>query len=164
MKGYEPSLLEKLMDDAPESADDAHLCKSVSLEQYKESVARDLEGLLNSRAAFSESDLGAFPHCQNSLMTYGLRDFSGMSLANAYDRASICRSLEQAIARHEPRLSSVKVALNPDGNPTSALRFTIHALFDTAPASQPVSFDALLQTNTQQYSISRQRRAPTVNQ
>lgn len=164
MKGYEPSLLEKLMDEAPQSADDAHLCKSVMLEQYKESVARDLEGLLNSRAAFSEDDLGAFPHCQNSLMTYGLRDFSGMSLANVYDRESICRSLEQAIARHESRLSNVKVALNPDSRSTSALRFTIHALLNTASASQPISFEALLQSNTQQYSISRQRRAPAVNQ
>jgi len=160
MKGFEPSLLEKLLDDTPKSKVYSNVFKSVSLDQYKESVARDLEGLLNSRAAFSEQELSAFPNCQKSLMTYGLQDFSGMSLANAYDRAAICRSLEQAIARHESRLMNVRVALNSGTRATSALHFTIHALLNTQPAREPISFDALLQTNTRQYSVSRLRRTP----
>ncbi|KAF1712001.1 type VI secretion system baseplate subunit TssE [Pseudoxanthomonas kalamensis DSM 18571] len=159
MKGFEPSLLEKLLDDAPKSAAAAGTFKSVSLEQYKESVARDLEGLLNSRAAYDEDQLEAFPHCRQSLMTYGLRDFSGMSLANAYDRAAICRSLEQAIARHEPRLANVKVAFNTGLRSTSALHFSIHGLLNTQPAREPISFDAMLQTSTNHYSIKRARRA-----
>src|SRR5690606_17480142 len=52
MKGFEPSLLEKLFDDEPRATAASGIFKSISLDQYKESVARDLEGLLNSRAAF----------------------------------------------------------------------------------------------------------------
>ena len=157
MNGFEPSLIEKLLDDAPDKAGSS-VFKSISVERYKESVARDLEGLLNSRSAFSEPDLADYPNCRQSLMTYGLCDFSSMSLANAYDRAAICRSLEQAIARHEPRLSSVQVSLDASPRLGGGLHFTIQALLDLQPAREPVSFDALLQPNTLQYSVSRMRR------
>lgn len=158
MKGFEPSLLEKLFDDEPRVRGGAGMFRSLTLEQYKESVARDLEGLLNSRAAFGEDSLEAWPECRRSLLTYGLRDFSTMSLANGHDRTAICRSLEQAIARHEPRLHGVRVMLEGNGRGPSALRFAIHALLDVEPAREPVSFDALLQPSTMQYSVSRLRR------
>ena len=115
MKGFEPSLLEKLFDDEPRATAASGIFKSISLDQYKESVARDLEGLLNSRAAFTEQMLKTFPQCRKSLMTYGLRDFSTKSLSNGHDRAGICRSLEASIARHEPRLHGVRVSLEGNG-------------------------------------------------
>lgn len=159
MKGFEPSLLEKLFDDAPRAPAASGIFRTISLEQYKESVARDLEGLLNSRAAYTEDSLKAYPHCQKSLMTYGLRDFSTLSLANAGDRAAICRSLEQSIARHEPRLHNVRVTLEANARSVGGLHFSIHALLDLQPAREPISFDALLQPSTLQYSVSRLRRA-----
>ncbi len=158
MKGLEPSLLEKLLDEAPKAPPSGNAVKAISLDQYKESVARDLEGLLNSRAAFSEEDIESFPNCRRSMMTYGLRDFSSMSLASAPDRAAICRSIEQAIARHEPRLHGVRVLLDTGVREAKGLHFTIHGLLDVQPAREPISFDALLQTATLQYSISRLRR------
>lgn len=158
MKGFEPSLLEKLLDEAPRAKPGGNVFKSISLEEYKESVARDLEGLLNSRSAFSEEDLSDYPNCRQSLMTYGLCDFSSMSLANAYDRAAICRSLEQAIARHERRLHGVQVKLDSDTHMGTGLHFTIHGLLDLHPAREAVSFDAMLQPTTLQYSVSRLRR------
>jgi type VI secretion system protein ImpF len=162
MKGFEPSLLEKLFDDEPKSASAGRIFKSISVDQYKESVARDLEGLLNSRAAFTEDELKSFPNCQRSLMTFGLRDFSALSLANAFDRAAICRSLEQSIARHEPRLHNVRVALENHARSAGGLRFAIHGLLDLHPAREAISFDAMLQPNTLQYSVVRQRRVAAV--
>ncbi|MDR7192649.1 type VI secretion system baseplate subunit TssE [Luteimonas terrae] len=162
MKGFEPSLLEKLFDEAPRSPGRGNVLQAVSVEQYKESVANDLEGLLNSRAAFGTDALSGFPNCCQSLLTYGLVDFSSMSLANAYDRAAICRSIEQAISRHETRLHDVHVTL--DANPClgAGLHFTINALLDLQPAKEAVSFDALLQPSTLQYSVSRMRRQAAV--
>lgn len=157
MKGFEPSLIEKLLDDAPGKPGGGEF-KSVSIEQYKESVAHDLEGLLNSRSAFSGEGLTGFPECRQSLMTYGLCDFSSKSLANDYDRAEICRSLEQAIARHESRLSGVQVRLDSDSRLGAGLHFTIQAMLDMHPANEAVSFDAMLQSTTLQYSVSRLRR------
>ncbi len=158
MKGLEPSLLEKLFDESPRNPAAGPMFKAVSLEEYKESIARDLEGLLNSRAAYQEDQMGEFPNCRNSVLTYGLADFSAMSLSNGYDRAAICRSLEQAVGRHERRLRNVNVSLDAGNQFGGGLHFTIHALLDLEPAREPVSFDAMLQPTTLQYQVSRGRR------
>lgn len=158
IKGFEPSLFEKLFDDAPKSATLGPVYKTLSLEHYKESIARDLEGLLNSRAAFQEEDMQQFPNCKQSLMTYGLADFSAMSLANAQDRAAICRSLEHAVSRHERRLKEISVQLDAGNQSSGGLHFTIRALLNLEPAQEPVSFDAMLQPTTLQYQVSRARR------
>lgn len=162
MKGFEPSLLEKLFDDEPKSQAAGGIFRTISLEQYKESVARDLEGLLNCRSAYAEDDLKLYPNCQKSLMTFGMRDFSSMSMANAYDRAAVCRALELAIARHEPRLHNVRVALEGNGRSVGGLHFAIHGLLDLQPAREPISFDAMLQPSTLQYSVTRARRSATL--
>lgn len=158
MKGFEPGLIEKLIDDAPGHEASGSVPRALTLEQYKEAVARDLEGLLNSRSVIADDVLGSYPECRRSLATYGLRDFSSMSLASDYDRAGICRALEEAVARHEPRLSGVEVRLEPGAGPGGGLHFTIHALLELHPAREPVNFDAMLQPGTLQYSVSRLRR------
>ncbi|WP_066092764.1 type VI secretion system baseplate subunit TssE [Xanthomonas massiliensis] len=158
MKGLEPTLLEKLFDDDPRTSALPAWSGALTLEQMKETVARDLEGLLNTRAAYDVQSLAAFPECQHSLMTYGLDDFSAMSLANGQDRARICRSLEGAIARHERRLRAVQVSLESNSLPGGGLHFTIHAVLDVSPTREPVSFDATLQPSTLQYQVSRLRR------
>lgn len=158
MKGFEPSLLDKLFDDAPRDPG-VGMMKRLSLDEFKESVARDVEALLNNRFVMDEEMLKRYPHCQHSLATYGINDFSGRSLASSPDRSFICRSLELAIGRHEPRLTQVRVSLDNAQRSTGALRFSINAMLVVHPAREPVSFDALLQPSTLQYSVSRTRVA-----
>lgn len=160
MKGFEPSLLEKLFDDAPRQSAQGVL-KRLSLDDFKDSVAHDIEALLNNRYSFDEETLKPYPHCQRSLATYGIRDFSGRTLASSVDRDFICQSLELAIARHETRLVNVKVNLDPTQRSTGALRFSISALLVIHPAREPVNFDALLQPTTLQYAVSKMRRPIT---
>ncbi|MFC4278633.1 type VI secretion system baseplate subunit TssE [Achromobacter aloeverae] len=152
MKGFEPSLFDKLFGVDGESP---HALRRLSVEEMKETVARDIEALLNTRMVFSEEALKRLPECQRSVLTYGLADFSGLSLASHYDRELICRSLEQAIARHEPRLAQVRVMLLVDGRATSVLYFAINAMLEVGPAHEPVTFDATLQPSTLQYSVSK---------
>jgi len=158
MKGLEPSLLEKLFDDAPRADTIGSVYKLVSIDQYKESIARDLEGLLNSRAAYQEADIALYPNTRNSVLTYGLADFSSLSLSSGYDRAAICRSLELAIGRHEQRLRNVSVSLDACSQVGGGLHFTIHAVLDIKPTREPISFDAMLNSSTLQYQVSRGRR------
>lgn len=93
------------------------------------------------------------------VLTYGLNDFAGLSLASHYDRAFICKSIQQAIARHEPRLQQVQVTFELNEQSTNALYFAIQALLVVHPAEEPVSFDAMLQPSTLQYSVTRARAA-----
>lgn len=158
MKGFEPSLLDKLFDDAPRDATFG-LVKRMSNEEFKDSVARDVEGLLNNRSVVTEDVVEHYPECQRSLATFGVYDFSGRSLASSLDRAFICRSLELAISRHEPRLVNVRVQLAAEQGNTGALRFSISALLVVRPSREPISFDAMLQPSTLQYAVRRRHRA-----
>ena len=161
MKGFEPSLLDRLFDDTPRNTT-IEVLKRMSSEEFKDSVARDVEGLLNSRFVVADDILKRFPQCQRSLATYGIHDFSGRSLASSTDRSFICQSLELAITRHEPRLINVRVSLDQKQRATGALRFSISALLVVHPSREPINFDALLQPTTLQYSVSRNRRAAAV--
>ena len=153
IKGFEPSLFDKLFDDLPVSA----ARRRLSLDQLKDSVARDLESLLNTRVVLDESFEKAFPLASRSVAGFGLADFAGLSLANVYDRERICASISSAIAAHEPRLRDVRVDLELDRKTVNALYFSINAVLFVRPAQEPVAFDALLQPTSLQYSVSRHR-------
>jgi type VI secretion system protein ImpF len=153
MKGFEPSLFDKLFDESPVSA----IRRRQSLDELKDSVARDLEALLNTRTVIDEGLADSFPLAVRSIASFGLNDFAGLSLASVNDRDRICLSIERAISRHEPRLREVQVSLELHRNAINALFFSIKALLVVRPAQEPVSFDAMLQPTTLQYSINRQR-------
>jgi len=157
-RGFAPNLLEKLFDDQPKSLTDGQALKRLNIEELKESVAIDVEALLNSRRGHTEDRLEAYAQSKDSILSFGINDFVGLSLSNPADCHRICRSIEQTIQRHDKRLHSVRVTLEADRYSTNTLRFSIHALLVVYPAREAVSFDALLQPTTQQYSVVRGRR------
>lgn len=152
-KGFEPSLFDKLFDDQPVGA----ARRKQTIEQVKDSVARDLESLLNTRVVFDDAFASNYPLSSRSVVGFGLSDFAGLSLANVHDRQRICRAIESAIAIHEPRLRDVHVDLELHRNAVNALYFSITAVLVVRPAMEPVSFDALLQPTSLQYSVARHR-------
>ncbi|WP_413671537.1 type VI secretion system baseplate subunit TssE [Massilia cellulosiltytica] len=156
-KGFMPGLFDRLID-RPGQAQTGTVPR-VSLEEIKDSVARDLEALLNTRAVMPEDAFRRFPECARSIVAYGLHDFAGLSLSSTDDRAFICRSLEAAIARHEPRLRNVQARLELRDDAVNRLNFSITALMVVSAAHEPVNFDAVLQPSSQHYTISKARRA-----
>ncbi|MYM27813.1 type VI secretion system protein ImpF [Duganella sacchari] len=156
MKGFTPGLFDRLMD-APLHGASGTLPR-LSIEDMKDAVARDLEALLNTRAVIPEELLKRFPECGRSIATYGLNDFAGLSLSSTDDRAFICRSLERAIARHEPRLRNVQASLELRADAVNRLNFAITALLVVHSAHEPVNFDAVLQPSSLHYTISKARR------
>lgn len=157
MAGFLPTLFERLADDAPHRSVETNPLRRWSVDELKESVARDLESLLNTRASLFDNQFERFPESHDSVASYGMGDFVGLSLANPADRDLICRSLERAIAHHEPRLRHVEVRLEADRSTVGCLQFGINAVLFVNPASEPVTFDALLQPNTLQYSVAKSR-------
>lgn len=157
MHGFAPGLLDKLIPDSRHTSSGDTVAR-LSMEDLKDTVARDLEALLNTRKVISEELLMSYPECTKSIVTYGLNDFAGLSLASTDDRAYICRALEQTIARHEPRLRNVNASLEVQQGSINRLNFAISALLVVHPAQEPVSFDAVLQPSSLHYSISKTRR------
>ncbi|RFP17681.1 type VI secretion system baseplate subunit TssE [Duganella sp. BJB488] len=157
MKGFTPGLFDRLMDMPVNGASNGTVSR-LSIEDLKDSVARDLEALLNTRTVIPEELLKRYPECGRSIVTYGLNDFAGLSLSSTDDRAYICRCLEKAIARHEPRLRNVQASLELRADSINRLNFAITALLVVSSAHEPVNFDAVLQPSSLHYTISKARR------
>jgi type VI secretion system protein ImpF len=159
MKGFAPGLLDRLMGERAQASAGGALPR-LSAEGLKDSVARDLEALLNTRLAIPEHAFDAYPLARRSILNYGLVDFAGLCLASSEDRDAICASLKAAIEIHEPRLTDVTATLEPDAGNVNRLHFVIHARLQVHPASEPVNFNAVLQPSSLHYSISKAARAP----
>lgn len=150
MKGFAPGLLDRLMgEDHP---------SGLSIDQLKDSVARDLEALLNTRAAIPSAKFDEHPLARDSIVNYGLSDFAGMCLTSGEDREAICAAIKRAIEAHEPRLSDVNAALEPDEGGVNRLHFVISAKLRINPSAEPVNFNAVLQPSSLRYSITRSQR------
>lgn len=153
---FAPFLLDRLVDAAPGGADAVK--PTLSLEQLKDSVARDLEALLNTRRGMPADEVRPFAHARRSVLAFGLDDFADRSMASTDDQAFVCRTIERAIADHEPRLREVRVELNRREATEKGLKFAIRAVLDVHPMRAPVGFDALLQTGNQHYAVAPARR------
>ncbi|MFN3791858.1 type VI secretion system baseplate subunit TssE [Massilia sp.] len=154
MKGLKPGLLDRLMDERPDAARGAPL----SSEQLKDSVARDLEALLNTRLPFDPAILNAFPEARASILHYGLQDFAGYCLTSSLDRAAVCASIQDAIEAHEPRLRDVSATLDLVAGSVNRLSFIIHARLSLLESSEPVNFNAVLQPSSLHYAVKRNGR------
>lgn len=126
---------------------------SYTVNQLKSHVSRDLANLLNTRQELVEESEVELKEARQSVLTYGLPDFSPLSLVSDTDRRRIRRSVEQAIAACEPRLRNVRVSLDAPVEFDQVLRFRIEGLLRVEPAPEIVTFDAILRMSTQEYSV-----------
>jgi len=154
MKTYVPGLLDRLMGEGTPAA---HGSRS-QVEQLKDSVARDLEALLNTRMGIRPELLAAHPEVRASIVNYGLIDFAGFCMSSTEDRAAICASLKEAIERHEPRLTNVTATLELDHGSVNRLNFVINGTLKAGGAAEAVNFNAVLQPSSLHYSISKAGR------
>jgi type VI secretion system protein ImpF len=148
-----PSVLDRLVDDQPGVGWEPATDRFQDLAGLKRAVARDLEALLNSRQETLEELPPEFAEVSHSVLTYGLPDFTSMSLRSDRDRNHMRRAVEQAIGLFEPRLTRVRVTVEAPREHDQALRFRIDALLRIEPAPEPVTFDARLQIDIQAYVV-----------
>ncbi|QDV32769.1 type VI secretion system baseplate subunit TssE [Tautonia plasticadhaerens] len=147
-----PSVLDRLIDLEPGTTTEARPRASARLEELKRSVRRDLEWLLNSRRLLASPPPGA-EHAPRSLLSFGLPDFSHVSLENSEHREALRRTVEEAISRFEPRLMAVEVTM-PEGDALRrGVRFRIEGLLRVEPSPEPVSFDSTLRLPTRDFVV-----------
>ena len=140
---FRRSLLDRLLT-AP-SDETEGLTLTYSLEQLRESVARDVEALLNSRSAIDFEQLADMPQARRSVYCFGIRDFVGRVLRNGQEQRHIAASLSHAIGAFEPRLRDVRVEFYQRPGTMNSLSFIIRAMLLAHPSAEPVAFDAVLQ-------------------
>ena len=155
---FRRSLLDRLLT-AP-SDETEGLTLTYSLEQLRESVARDVEALLNSRSAIDFEQLADMPQARRSVYCFGIRDFVGRVLRNGQEQRHIAASLSHAIGAFEPRLRDVRVEFYQRPGTMNSLSFIIRAMLLAHPSAEPVAFDAVLQPTLSRFSVAPARFAP----
>jgi len=151
---YSPSLLDKLLGDAHEGQ--RGVLARYSLERIKDSVARDIESVLNTHASFSEDELAAYPRAARSLIALGLVDVTSLSMASDRDRKRIAHNIRHALSCNDARLREVDVSVREDRAVAGRLYFAIRATLMLHPDTEPVAFDAVLHPGSQRYEVAQQ--------
>lgn len=147
-----PSLLDRLLDFEPDFTKEAPKSRAKSLRELKQSVRRDLEWLLNTRC-FPDEIPETLEEVYHSLAIYGLPDFTGKSVKSSVEQKNLVRALETAIRIFEPRLTDLKVTLEPLYNVERILRFRIEAQLRADPILEPVTFDTVLQMGSGEFEV-----------
>ncbi|MBQ5963911.1 type VI secretion system baseplate subunit TssE [Massilia sp. ZL223] len=125
----QPSLLDRLTDDEPDSESESRERRVLSLRALRNCVLRDLAWLFNTTCLLLAADAPRLPHVASSVLNYGLPDLSGNSIANL-NLSRLERAIRQAIWDFEPRLirSTVSVrALPADSAGHNKISFEIEA-------------------------------------
>jgi type VI secretion system protein ImpF len=146
------SVLDRLIDYEPELSREAPASRSKNLRQLKQSLQRDLEWLLNTRQI-----PGGIPselkETRDSLGSFGLPDFTALSIENAEDQKFIKREIEETVRRFEQRLEGVLVSIEPVSANERVLHFRIDARLKIDPVPEPITFDTVLQLGTGEYQV-----------
>jgi type VI secretion system protein ImpF len=121
--------------------------------ELERSICQDLTDLLNTRRAEHDFDSG-YEEAMNSLLSFGIPDFSSYDLKNTIDQERVRCSIERAIRQFEPRLGRLKVSLERLDVAGPTLRFQVEAQLRDGEHSEDVLFDATLQRDSRRIAVS----------
>jgi type VI secretion system protein ImpF len=147
------SILDRLTDLQPDSKKEAPSSHWEQMRELKAALCADLSALLNTRRAETDFDSG-FQEASNSLLTFGVADFTAYNLKNGIEQERVRRSIERAIRRFEPRLTRVSVSMDEPDPLKPVLRFQISAMLRTGHSGEPILFDLTLHRDSRRIAVS----------
>jgi len=147
------SILDRLTDLQPGQTGEAPVSSWELMRDYKAALCRDLTALLNRRRA--EEDFGPeYKETSNSLLTFGIADFTSFNLKNAIEQERVRLSIERAVRQFEPRLAHVTVSMDEPDPVRPVLRFHIEAVLRTDSYGEAVLFDVRLSRDSRGIAVS----------
>lgn len=144
-KKLRPSILDRLIDQDPETSMDVEKSRFVQLTELRNSVRRDLESLLNTRCRVV-SPLETLEETQDTIMNYGLPDLATVNMLNLDQQQDFAKKVEDILKTYEPRFKSVNVQyVTSHDQSDRTMRFRIDAVIWADPAPEIVVFDSVLE-------------------
>jgi len=99
----QPSLLDRLTDNSPETRRESLDQQALSMTQLRQAVLRDIAWLLNTTNLEAVEDLELYPRVAASALNFGVPGFTGMAAAG--EKASALEAaITAAVKRFEPRI------------------------------------------------------------
>jgi type VI secretion system protein ImpF len=116
----QPSLLDRLTDEAPGERQESRLKRVVTISKLRELMLRDLSWLFNATSLSELKNRTEHPYASQSVLNYGKPDLAGMHIRGA-DLEQIEQGVRQAILDFEPRIlaRTLKVNLRFNGDDSS---------------------------------------------
>ncbi|HLX01405.1 MAG TPA: type VI secretion system baseplate subunit TssE [Trinickia sp.] len=135
-QAYLPSLLDRLIDDAPQKLSERPDAYAPDHEGMRRIVQRDLSLLLNTINLEDEIDMSSHSAAAASVVNYGIPALTGSYLTDR-NWESIEKLIRLAITRFEPRLIPESLWIRPinSNEPMryNKLTFEIHGLMQWSP-------------------------------
>ena len=147
-----PTLLDRLMDRNPQSSREEAGSVWEHARELQSALCRDLAALLNTRRASEDFD-GRYEEAGNSLLSFGITDFTAHNLKKGVQQEQLRKSIEQSIRRFEPRLDHVDVTLQESEAGRPVLRFQVSAVLRTRN-QDAVFFEATLHRDSRRFGVS----------
>jgi len=107
----QPSLLDRLTDEAPGVKHESRQKRVVTVSKLRELMLRDLSWLFNTTSLGELKNREEFPHAARSVLNYGKPDLAGMHIRGA-DLEQIEDGVRQAILDFEPRILARTLKVN----------------------------------------------------
>lgn len=148
------SILDRLIDNEPELSAESTSSQAAGFRAIRESVIRDIEDLLNTTRYILKIPK-AFADVDNSVFTFGLKDYSAESPNSAFFRKKLLRDVRNTIIKFEPRLKNVSVHIETLSNSAGGIGFRISGTLVVDPISEPVVFDTRFDSQRGEYHIDR---------
>jgi len=106
----QPSLLDRLTDNAPESRREGFEQQTLTFPQLRQAVLRDLTWLLNTTDLATTADLTATPLAMKSTINYGVPGLAGLT-GKSRRLKSLETGIVDAIRAFEPRIKPATLAV-----------------------------------------------------
>jgi type VI secretion system protein ImpF len=156
----QPSLLDRLTDNAPDHRRESLEQQTLSMAQLRAAVLRDLAWLLNTTNLAADDDLAGFPLAAKSTINFGIPGFAGM-IGTTRKLATLEGAIAEAIRTFEPRIrpETLKVRLRPttDEHPTAAIVFEIHGELWAQPVPQQLFLETAIELETRLAVVTETR-------
>ncbi|MGB1200375.1 MAG: type VI secretion system baseplate subunit TssE [Cognaticolwellia aestuarii] len=135
------SIIDKLIDDEPDFQDAPSRTEGITISELRKNVRRDIEALLNARIQWHTWPT-QYSELATSCLSYGLPDFSSMSVSSHEGRALLCETVRNTILNFEPRFLEVEVFTDEEVPLDRVLNLRINALLYADPEPEFISFDS----------------------
>jgi type VI secretion system protein ImpF len=137
-----PSLLDRLIDDEPDRKSDSTKRPADAAHEFRASVQRDTENLLNTRRRWPA--VRGIPDLAPSCLDYGIPDPTGLDLSTPELRESFRQEVEKTLLMYEPRFRSVRVSFPENDDAGRTVHFRVDAVLDMDPVPEPLTLDSVL--------------------
>lgn len=134
-------LFDRLTDDAPRVPAEAVPKRILDEDGLADSVASEVQTLLNTRCPLSEGDID---YAERSVIDYGLVDISPYFTLSVEGRRALSKHIAKTIAAYEPRLSKISVTIARVAHETGRLEVRIDGVARSGTVTVPVSFPVLI--------------------